>query len=189
MKKQLEFVGAGSEGAVLGYPRPTSMKDLWTAFVPAYRSQNYGPAMFAIHWDREKAIEIGKINPRRLVNRFAAYVIEGELARSRAKLEKSGNASIRFGNLKEGIGYHKERGDFCLIAAACTKRHLTVYYRSLEMIGGFGYDLALLAVIESTLGCNWQDIRFVTAKAFVFALKGNSNEKLYPKLKGIFNAD
>lgn len=181
-----ESAKVGRKNVVLGFPEPTSMKDLWTLFVPAYQSRNYGPATFAIHWDRAKAIEIGKINPRRLVNRFAAYVIEGELERSRNKLECTGNASIRFGNLKPGVGYHKERGDFCLIAAVCTKRELTVYYRSLEMMGGFAYDLALLAVIEQTLGCNWRVVRFVTAKAFTFALKGNSNEKLYPKLRAIF---
>lgn len=184
--KPLRFVGLNVSAAVLGYPLPISIADLWTGFVPKYQSQNYGPAIFTIRWDRGLASKVGMINPKRLVSRFAAYVIEGEIERVRRKLDSGKDASIRFGNLKPGLGYKGERGDFCMVAGAVKKRELTLYYRSLEMIGGFAYDLALLAVLEGSLKCDWRTVTFVTQKAFVFALRGNSNEKLYPKLQGIF---
>lgn len=186
LKKRFRSVNLVSDDAVLGYPAPTSIADLWTTLVPTYQSKNYGPAMFSVYWDPDVAVRIGKINPKRLVSRFAAYIIEGELERVHAKLFDKGAASIRFGNLKPGLGYSGKRGDFCLVGGALTRKHATVYYRSLELIGGFAYDLALLAVIEGRLGCRWKTITFVTARAFSFGLKGNSNEKLYPKLAKIF---
>lgn len=186
LKKPLKSAGLVAKGVALGYPAPTSIADLWTTLVPAYQSRNYGPAIFSVRWNPDIAARIGKINPKRLVGRFAAYIIEGELERVRTKLFEQGNASIRFGNLKPGLGYSGKRGDFCLVGGALTRKNATFYYRSLELIGGFAYDLALLAVIEGRLGCRWTDINFVTQKAFIFALKGNSNEKLYPKLRAIF---
>lgn len=108
-----------------------------------------------------------------------------EVERAAQKLSSKGTASLRFGNEKKGHGYSGERGDFCLIAGVVTRRYLTVYYRSLELIGGFAYDLTLIRELEGALLCNWKTVTFVTAKAFVFALKGNSNEKLYPKLRDI----
>jgi hypothetical protein len=184
--KLLRYVGVGRSGAVLGYPEPTSIADLWTHLVPDYQSRNYGPAIFRILWDRKVAKELGSISQRRYSSRLRNYLIPEELERVSAKLQK-GEASIRFGNLKEGHGYNGERGDFCMVAGVIDRRHAVMYYRSLELIGGFAYDLALLAYLEETLRCNWKDITFITHKAFIFALKGNSNEKLYPKLRRILD--
>lgn len=88
---------------------------------------------------------------------------------------------------KSGHGYKGERGDFCLIAGVVRPKQLTLYYRSLELIGGLAYDLTLIGHIEWELGCSFRQVDFVTAKAFTFALRGNSNEKLYPKLKAIYD--
>lgn len=185
-KKRLQSVKWGRSVVAWDSLEPTSIADLWTTLVPKYQSINYGPLTFSVIWDPGVGAKIGKINPKRLLNRFAAYIIEGELERCRTKLFDQRHAAIRFGNLKPGFGYKGKRGDFCLIGGALNKTHATVYYRSLELIGGFSYDLALLAVIEGRLGCNWKSVTFVTANAFTFALKGNSNEKLYPKLVKIF---
>lgn len=96
------------------------------------------------------------------------------------------DVSIRFGVAKQGHGYNGERGDFCLIGGVYGSGTLTLFYRSLELIGGFAYDLVLIAHVCKELGIEPRYIEIWAAKAFVFALKGNSNEKLYPKLKGVF---
>src|SRR5262249_39527461 len=154
-----------------------------------YKSKSYGPAMFGILWDRQVAKQIEAISSRRSSNRIENYVLKDELNRVQTKLESKGGASIRFGNLKTGHGYAGERGDFCVIAGVVSRKTLTLYYRSLEMMGGFAYDLTLIRYLERALFCDWKVINFVTAKCFVFALKGNSNEKLYPRLQNILKPD
>jgi hypothetical protein len=99
------------------------------------------------------------------------------------------DVSIRFGVAKEGHGYNGERGDFCLIGGVYGSGTLTLFYRSLELIGGFAYDLVLIAEVCRQLEIEPRYVEIWATKAFVFALKGNSNEKLYPKLKGIFRGD
>lgn len=186
MKKPLEFASLKRSGAVSGFPVPTSIKDLWITLVPQYESRNYGPTIFNVIWDRSYARRIEQISQKRSSSRIANYLIPSEIERVRQKLNSKNEASIRFGNLKTGHGYDGERGDFCLIAGVIRGRNLTVYYRSLELIGGFAFDLTLLWHLERELLRNWATVTFVTQKAFIFALKGNSNEKLYPKLKKIF---
>lgn len=187
MKKQLELSALAGGDVVSGSPAPTSIAVLWTSLVPVYKSRNYGPTMFAVDWDRTIAKKIEAISPKRSFNRRSNYVIPSETARVSQKLKSKHEVSIRFGHEKKGHGYSGERGDFCLIAGVVTKRELVVYYRSLELIGGLAFDLVLLRYLEMELGCNWRTITFVTQKAFVFALKRNSNEGLYPKLRGIFS--
>jgi hypothetical protein len=100
---------------------------------------------------------------------------------------KNKNVAIRFGHLKTGRGYNENRGDYCLTSGAIRGKDLTVYYRSLEMIGGFALDLCLINSLPKLLDViTWNTVTFVTANCFVFALKGNSNESLYPKLRRIF---
>lgn len=96
------------------------------------------------------------------------------------------DASIRFGVAKPGHGYKGERGDFCLIGGVYSFGTLTLFYRSIELIGGFAYDLVLIAHLCKELGIEPKYVEIWSPKAFVFALKGNSNEKLFPKLKEIF---
>lgn len=153
--------------------------------VPRYESRNYGPTIFTVAWDPSVALSIGKISERRSLNRIDNYAIPLEMERVRSKLSSKDSVAIRFGNRKPGHGYGRERGDFCVIAGVVSKKHLTLYYRSLELIGGFAYDLVLINYLEKFFKCNWRTVTFVTQKAFVFALKGNSNERLYPRLRSI----
>lgn len=95
------------------------------------------------------------------------------------------DVSIRFGVAKTGHGYNGERGDFCLIGGVYSSGTFTFFYRSLELIGGFAYDLVLIAHLCKELEIEPKFIEIWAAKAFVFALKGNSNQKLYPKLREI----
>jgi hypothetical protein len=95
------------------------------------------------------------------------------------------DVSIRFGVSKQGHGYSGERGDFCLIGGVYSYGTLTLFYRSIELIGGFAFDLVLIAHICKELEIEPKFIEIWATKAFVFALKGNSNEKLYPRLKDI----
>lgn len=97
------------------------------------------------------------------------------------------DVSIRFGVAKTGHGYKGERGDFCLVGGVYSFGTLTLFYRSIELIGGFAYDLVLIAHVCKELEIEPKYIEIWAPKAFVFALKGNSNEKLYPKLKEIFS--
>ncbi len=95
------------------------------------------------------------------------------------------DVSIRSGVPKQGHGYNGERGDFCLIGGVYGSGTLTLFYRSLELIGGFAYDLVLISQVCRQLEIDPRYIEIWATKAFVFALKGNSNEKLYPKLREI----
>ena len=81
----------------------------------------------------------------------------------------------------------RRRGDFCLVAGVLTrKKHLTMYYRSLELLGGLHYDTCIMAFLEDTLEVAFQTIEIYAVEAHAFALKGNSNEALYEKLKVIY---
>lgn len=104
---------------------------------------------------------------------------------SKRRSSKPRDFSIRFGVKKAGHGYGKERGDFCLVSAVYSGKTLTLFYRSIELIGGFGFDLVLIEHVIRELGINPDWIEIWATKAFTFALKGNSNEKLYPKIKEI----
>jgi len=103
------------------------------------------------------------------------------------KLAEKREASIRFGVEKKGHGYTGKRGDFCLVGGVVRRKELTVFYRSLELIGGFGYDLTLFDYLADYFETRWEHVHILATKAFVFALKGNSNEKLYPRLREIFH--
>lgn len=189
MRKPLEFAKVGSAAVVLGSPEPTSIADLWTTLVPAYKSISYGPAIFKIHWDKDVVAQILGLSVKRAENRVRNYLRSDEITRVKSKLSKKSEASIRFGAAKTGFGYSGERGDFCLIAGVIRGRELTLYYRSLEMMGGFAFDLCLIAKLSYLLDIEWETVTFVSRKVFTFALKGNSNEKLYPKLLRIFQGN
>lgn len=164
----------------------------YASLVPTYDSHAYLRRPFVLvitQWDDGYAKQIRKINPKRADNRISSYFIPEEIERVRdlIKLEGKKDFSLRFGREKVGRGYHGKRGDFCLVGGAVAgKKHLTLFYRSLEMIGGFGYDLVLIDELGKQLGLKWKSVTFIATRANVFALKRNSNEKLYPKLKEIF---
>jgi hypothetical protein len=158
----------------------------WNTLVPEYRSRSYPGLICKMEWDHEYSESIKEISKRRADNRVANYVNPEEMDRVRKKLETKGEASVRFGVSKPGHGYKGERGDFCLVGGVIRGKDLTVFYRSLELIGGFAYDLCLFRYLETSLGIGWRFVTIMATKANVFALKGNSNEKLYPKLRKIF---
>jgi hypothetical protein len=158
----------------------------WNTLVPEYQSRVYSGLILKLQWNHEYAELIGMISAKRRDNRIANYIDFLEIDRAHKKLETKGEASIRFGVKKTGHGYSGERGDFCLVGGVVRGRDLTVFYRSLELIGGFAYDLCVFRYLETALGIGWKNITIMATKANVFALKGNSNEKLYPKLQKIF---
>jgi hypothetical protein len=163
-----------------------TIPEFFSLFVPAYKSVNHGALLASLQWSNRYAPVVRAISPKRAANRQDAYLDKDELGRAYLKLAQKGEASIRFGVEKKGHGYTGERGDFCLVGGVIRRRELTVLYRSLELIGGLAYDLTLFDYLADYFETRWDYIHILATKAFVFALKGNSNEKLYPKLKEIF---
>lgn len=166
-------------------PGPYPIPVAWKLFVPEYKSRNYGSQRICLQWDPRYAEAIEEISYTRAFNRFRNYVNHTELTRAALKLKSKGEASIRFGAEKAGHGYSGERGDFCLVGGVIRGKNLSLFYRSLEMIGGFAYDLTLLAGIQNKY-FNFHTVTIYATKVFIFALKGNSNERLFPKLQEIF---
>lgn len=167
-------------------PGPYPIPVAWKLFVPEYKSINYGSQRICLQWDPKYAAKIRQISPKRAANRWANYLEESEIKRVATKLASKGEASIRFGAKKTGHGYSGERGDFCLVGGVIRGKNLSLLYRSLEMIGGFAYDLTLIHDLGYAFIRNWDTVTIYATKTFVFALKGNSNEKLFPKLQEIF---
>lgn len=163
-----------------------SIPDAWKLLVPKYESKVVGACVLHLRWDPKYAEAIERISPKRAANRVNGYLDSKEMARVSAKLSSKGEASIRFGAEKTGHGYSGERGDFCLVGGVIRGKSLSLFYRSLELIGGFAYDLTLIRRLGSEFFRDWSTVTIYATKAFVFALKGNSNEKLYPKLQKIF---
>jgi hypothetical protein len=160
----------------------------WKILVPEYHSVRYSPVVIDIKkWESKYAQAIAKISAQRATNRIQNYIIPEEVIRVRQRLLSRDSAAIRFGKKKDGHGYHGERGDFCLVGGTIEHRSLTLFYRSLELIGGLGYDLVLIERLGELLAIDWQKIRIMANSAHVFALKKNSNEKLYPKLREVFS--
>lgn len=164
----------------------------WKIMVPEYRSAAYSPLVVQIEkWEDKYALDIETISQKRSNNRVKNYLIGEELQRVAKRVSADRDSSIRFGNKKEGHGYHGERGDFCLVGGSIAilgaRADLTLMYRSLELIGGFGYDLVLVQRLGSMLDLEWRRLTILAARAHVFALRGNSNEKLFPKLQKVFS--
>lgn len=170
---------------MISYAADTLPK-LYAQLVPEYKSRTFRPLIATVaKWERKYGQEIAQINPKRANSRIENYLDRRELQRVLSAGRE--DFTIRFGVSKSGRGYHGLRGDFCLGSAAVySKRHLTLFYRSLELIGGLAYDIVLVNQLAAELGTTWKSVTFMAARAHVFALKRNSNEKLYPKLRSIF---
>lgn len=167
---------------VLGHTLPT----VYSTLVPRYESHRYDNLVVEIgKWNPEYGLAVQEISAKRAANRLRNYILTEEIERVRARLESTDSCSIRFGKSKEGHGYHGERGDFCLIGGAIERKNLTLFYRSLELIGGLAYDLCIVNYVSGLLGIEWKKVTIHAARAHSFALKGNSNEKLYPKFRRI----
>jgi hypothetical protein len=181
LSKQVNFP-PGSAAALHG----RNIADVWNYLVPRYESKVLGVVVIHLVWQPVYAKMVEEISPKRAANRRAGYLDMKEIDRAKKKFQRKGEASIRFGAEKKGHGYSGERGDFCLVGGVIRGKNLSLFYRSLELIGGFAYDLTLIASLEKLLEVHFQTVTIYATKAFTFALKGNSNEKLFPKLQRIF---
>lgn len=151
-----------------------------------YRSRSFRPFIRSFRWQRHIADHVrANISQRRCNNRLANYIIPGEFERHTAL--RSSGSSLRFGHSKSGHGYHAERGDFCLIGGVVKRHNLTVFYRSLELLGGLYFDLAIYAAVEDHFG-PLKTVTIMATTANVFALKGNSNEKLHKQLTEFYKS-
>lgn len=168
---------------------------LWMTKMPDYKSWNAGNLLDSFGWNnkaRKYADQIREVSERRSTNRINSYFIPDEIDRVRMRLKTgANNVSIRFGRLKKGTGFHPgERSDFCLIGGVVsgseTSRRLLLFYRSIEMTGGFAFDLVLIRKLEIMLNIEFKQIEIWAHNHFSIAIRGNSNQKLYPKLKLIF---
>lgn len=170
-----------------------SIPHFYETFVPEYKSAVYRPLVVHIAWDHTRAPKIWAINSERAARRIASYVDPDEVLRVGLKLAGKDGASIRFGVNKTGRGYHGERGDFCLVGGYIEKSGSKgmamahFFYRSLELIGGFGYDICLIDHLAAELNLRFKIVTLHCVSANIFALRRNSNEKLYPKLKEILS--
>lgn len=160
---------------------------LYASIVPSYRGRSFKPFVARVnHWSKSYGEAVAQINPKRAASRIENYLDRNEISRISRRAADGRDYSLRFGVAKSGRGYHGTRGDFCLSSAAITnRRHLTLFYRSLELIGGLAYDLVLINELSRSLKTDWKSVTFMAAHAYVFALKRNSNEKLYPKFMEI----
>lgn len=152
----------------------SNIAELFLDLVPEYKSRGYKNLVARFGWSDQVANRMDNISQKRGEKRLASYWIPGEV--------RQGRSSFRFGVAKEGHGYQGKRGDFCLVAASLQNKHLHVFYRRVELIGGLHYDTVIFREIERKMG-PIKTVTIMAAEAFVFALKGNSNEKLYKLLK------
>ena len=153
--------------------------DLFLEMVPRFKSHSWNKLVMSFRWDPRIVDFMESVSKKRCLKRIESYVIPGELDRSRG--------AIRFGHQKSGHGYHKQRGDFCLIGGSFRKGHLTVFYRTVELIGGLHFDLAIYREVERHLG-KIKDVTIMADRACVFGLKENSGEKLYYQLRKFYEA-
>ena len=156
-----------------GVPTYASLGDMFKECVPTFKSRSWKPFVARWNYSADDYEFVHSVSATRCDKRIQSYIIPGELERAKE--------SIRFGVKKEGNGYGKERGDFCLVGASLVNGHLTAFYRKVELIGGLHYDLALFNEVEQAMG-RIKTVTIMAAGAFVFALKGNSGEKLHAKL-------
>lgn len=163
-----------------------TIKDVHSDMVGGYVSRRFKHHVFSFGWDFDLATEVTSINPDRAKKRVLSYVDNNELDRVRGRVVSGKDFSIRFGVEKTGAGNFGERGDFCLLGAAYSKKTLTLHYRSLELFGGLVYDQAILLWIISYLQIEVKTIVVMATSCHSFALKGNSNQKLFEKLEVIY---
>lgn len=164
-----------------------SIKEVHTDMVGGYVSKRFRHHTFSFGWNKDLAARVTAINPKRADKRVQSYVDDDELARVVHRVQSGKDFSIRFGVEKTGAGNFGERGDFCLLGAAYSKKVLTLHYRSLELFGGLVYDQAILLHVINYLQIEVNRVVVMASSCHSFALKGNSNEKLFQKLQVIYN--
>lgn len=163
-----------------------SIREVHTEMVGGYVSKRFKHHVFSFTWQESLARAVTAINPKRAEKRVSSYVDDAELRRVEHRISAGKDFSLRFGVEKTGSGNFGERGDFCLLGAAYSKKVLTLHYRSLELFGGLVYDQAILLHVINTLGIQVNTIVVMATSCHSFALKGNSNQKLFEKLEVIY---
>lgn len=164
-----------------------SIREIHRDMLGGYVSKRFKHAVFSFGWNPDLARRVTGINPKRADKRVASYVDPTELDRVRGRIGSGKDFSLRFGVEKTGAGNFGERGDFCLLGAAYSKKVLTLHYRSLELFGGLVYDQAILLHVIESLNIDVKTVVVMATSCHSFALKGNSNEKLYAKLQLIYS--
>jgi hypothetical protein len=163
-----------------------TIKEVHKEMIGGYVSKRFKHHTFSFGWDFHLATEVTSINPDRAKKRVLSYVDNEELDRVRPRVLAGKDFSIRFGVEKTGAGNFGDRGDFCLLGAAYSKKVLTLHYRSLELFGGLVYDQAILLRVISYLQIEVTRVVVMASSCHSFALKGNSNQKLFEKLEVIY---
>lgn len=163
------------------------ISEIHRRMVGGYVSKRFKHHVFSFGWNPELASAVTSINPDRAKKRVLSYVDNSELDRVKPRVDAGKDFSIRFGVAKTGTGNFGDRGDFCLLGAAYSKKILTLHYRSLELFGGLVYDQAILNWVISYLEIEVRNIVVMATSCHSFALRGNSNEKLYSKLQLIYS--
>lgn len=162
----------------------------FNALVPDYVGRTYRPLVARIKpWDGERyAAQLRALSDTRSDKRITGYINLDEVERVKQKLTTKDNASIRFGVAKTGHGYLGERGDFCLIGGAIRDSALTVFYRRLELCGGWTFDVVLLEELARLLGLRWKSVQVMAVQADVYALRDGSGEKerLFQRVQEIY---
>ncbi len=158
------------------FAKYSSLSELFLKHVKTYKSRSWRPFFVQFPWDSSIISHMESISRRRCEKRKHSYLIPGELQRAKQ--------SIRFGHEKTGRGYKGERGDFCLLAGVYHKGTLTLFYRTVELIGGLHFDLCLIGEVEKHLG-KVRTVRIAACSASVFALRGvtsKSKERLFAQM-------
>lgn len=163
------------------------ISEIHRRMVGGYVSKRFKHHVFSFGWSPELASAVTSINPDRARKRVLSYVDNSELDRVKPRVDAGKDFSIRFGVAKTGTGNFGDRGDFCLLGAAYSKGVLTLHYRSLELFGGLVYDQAILNWVIAYLEIKVKTIVVMATSCHSFALRGNSNEKLYSKLQLIYS--
>lgn len=163
------------------------LSDIHSRMVGGYVSKRFKHHVFSFGWSPELASQVTSINLDRARKRVLSYVDDAELDRVKPRVAAGKDFSIRFGVSKSGTGNFGDRGDFCLLGGAYSKKVLTLHYRSLELFGGLVYDQAIIHHVIAYLGIEVKTIVVMATSCHSFALRGNSNEKLYQKLLHIYS--
>ncbi len=157
----------------------TSLAEQWLNLVPQYKGRSWRPFRLDFDWDQDAVDFMKDYNPGRCQRRLNMYIIPGEIERARC--------SIRFGHHKPGHNSRGEIRDFCLLAGVIEKKHLTVFYRRVELINGFHYDLVLYDRVRELKG-SIKSVTVIAIEAYVYAVEGNSAKKLFPLLTKSYRA-
>lgn len=164
----------------------------FNTLVPDYVGRTYRPLVARIKpWDADVfGNQLAALSTTRAVKRIDGYLDLQEIERVKHKLTTKDNASIRFGVAKTGHGYLGERGDFCLIGGAIRDCALTVFYRRLELIGGWTFDVVLLERLSQLLEMKFKSVQVMAVQADVYALRDGSGEKerLFQRVQEIYRA-